>query len=351
MKIAGYFGFPQIAGALFRRCADEDEAVRATALEHVGYLDDPRALPTLLHALSHDTPRARAAAAQALGHVDADGAMDALLTAVVDTDLWYRYFSAMSLGHRGDAWAVPVLHRLLAADPAQPVRIAAADALGRLGGEAAALALTPFTDDDDAEVAMAVLRACGSVDAEGVDEPLRRALESPDPVRRRAAVDALVRWGRAAAIARLRATAGGDADPIVAQDAAVGLATLAGRPEEAGRPRRFGAGRSGRGTGARRACDRRARQYSRAGHSAARSVSRLARSARCGGPVAEALGRVPHEAASAYLRDALEDTDAIVREKAIAALARVGAAGIARKLAEMARDDPRPPFAGRQARR
>jgi len=339
VKIAGYFGFPEIAGALFRRCADEDEAVRATALEHVGYLDDPRVLPTLLHALSHDTPRARAAAAQALGHVDAHGAMDALLTAVADTDLWVRYFSAISLGHRGDASAVPVLHRLLAEDAAQPVRIAAADALGRLGGEAAALALRPFTDDDDAEVAMAVLRACGSVDAEGVDEPLRRALESPDPVRRRAAVDALVRWGRAAAIARLRATAGGDADPIVAQDAAVGLATLAGRPDERG------------ALAVSALVDlavepvHGARAIAALGSIPASAIPPLgaflaSRDPHVRRAVAEALGRVPHEAASAYLRDALDDTDAIVRQKAIAALARVGAGGIARKLAEMARDDP-----------
>ena len=40
VRVAGYFGYASCAKALIDRCRDTDEAVRATALEHVAYLDD-----------------------------------------------------------------------------------------------------------------------------------------------------------------------------------------------------------------------------------------------------------------------------------------------------------------------
>ena len=53
--------------ASFARCADDDEAVRAAAIEHLPYFDDARALQMFASVLDKDTPRVRAAAAKALG--------------------------------------------------------------------------------------------------------------------------------------------------------------------------------------------------------------------------------------------------------------------------------------------
>lgn len=338
VKIAGYFGFEACADGLFRCCRDEDEAVRTAALEHLGYLDDPRALPLLVDALFRDTPRARAGAAQALGYVDTPASTVALLTAIADEDPWVRYFSAISLGRRGDASAIPVLHRLLANDGAQHVRIAAAEALGRIGGDSAARLLAPFADDGDADAAMAAVRALGSVDVASVEAPLRRALASSDVRRRGAGVEAIVRWGREPAVLLLRAAASTDADPGVARAATTGLAALAGRA---------GAVASEAVTALIDLATEPSRRSDAIGALASLPVAAIpllgamlgSREPHVRRAVVEAIGRFSHPNASVYLRAALADADAVVRQQAIVALARVGASGLSRTFAEMARDD------------
>ncbi|HEX3703048.1 MAG TPA: HEAT repeat domain-containing protein [Vicinamibacterales bacterium] len=338
VKIAGYFGFGECADGLYRRCRDEDETVRATALEYVGYLDDPRVMPLLLDALAHDTPRCRCAAVQALAYVDQPGATAALLGGVADADSWVRYFSAISLGRRADLSTVPMLHQLLTADDAQHVRVAAADALGRLGGEAAADALEPFVADADTDVAIAAIHACGAVDVEAVGDALRHVLKSRDPRRRRAVIDALVQWGREPAVARLRATASTDADPAVARVATIALAALAAHGDDVAKAAVAAlvdlAIEPAHGADAIGALAR----------IPAPAIPLLGEFLESRDPhirraVAAALDGLSHPTASAYMRVALDDEDAVVRQKAIIALARVGAAGLARKFAEMARDD------------
>ena len=56
--------------------------------------------------------------------------------------------------------------------------------------------------------------------------------------------------------------------------------------------------------------------------------------------VIEALGRLSHPTASAYIRGALEDSDPAVRQAAVATLAGLGTRGMARSFAEIARTDP-----------
>jgi HEAT repeat protein len=56
--------------------------------------------------------------------------------------------------------------------------------------------------------------------------------------------------------------------------------------------------------------------------------------------VVEALGRLSHPTASAFVRSALEDSDPVVRQHAVIVLARLGSRGLARSFADMARSDP-----------
>ena len=58
--------------------------------------------------------------------------------------------------------------------------------------------------------------------------------------------------------------------------------------------------------------------------------------------VVEALGRLSHPAASAYLQRAMSDADAIVRRQAVGALSRIGTLGLARRLSTLAQSDPSP---------
>ena len=56
--------------------------------------------------------------------------------------------------------------------------------------------------------------------------------------------------------------------------------------------------------------------------------------------VVEALGRLSHPTASTYVRTALEDGDAAVRQHAVIVLSRLGTRGLARSFANLAREDP-----------
>src|SRR5262249_29220399 len=56
--------------------------------------------------------------------------------------------------------------------------------------------------------------------------------------------------------------------------------------------------------------------------------------------VVEALGRMSHPVASAYLQRAMEGGDPGVRRRAVSALSRLGTRGLTRRLTLMARSDP-----------
>ena len=56
--------------------------------------------------------------------------------------------------------------------------------------------------------------------------------------------------------------------------------------------------------------------------------------------IVEALGRLAHPAASAYIVTALNDGDAAVRQAAVTVLSRLGTRGVARSFADLAANDP-----------
>ncbi|MCU1385054.1 MAG: lyase domain protein repeat-containing protein, partial [Acidobacteria bacterium] len=64
------------------------------------------------------------------------------------------------------------------------------------------------------------------------------------------------------------------------------------------------------------------------------------RDARVRRAVIEALGRLTHPAASAYVLTALSDSDASVRQLAVTVLSRLGTRGLARSFADLAAGDP-----------
>jgi HEAT repeat protein len=250
-----------------------------------------------------------------------------------------RYFSAASLGRQADASAVPLLEALARGDRLQHVRLAAVDAIGVLGGDAAAGVLGALTDTDDAVVANAAVRALGVVDAASALEPLRGAMAASDPARRAAAAEALARWGREPAVALLRWTSAADEDPDVVRAAMAGL-------------RRIGNGRTPAARLAIAALaevagdpTRRAEAIAALAHVGEDAIPAVgdclsSREPHVRRAVVEALGRLSHPTASAYIRSALEDGDATVRQTAVGILAGLGTRGMARSFARLARTDP-----------
>jgi len=339
VKIAGYFGYPPCADGLIERCTDGEEAVRAAALEHVAFLDDERVVPTLVAALERDTPRARAAAARALANVEGREALDALRRALSDADAWVRYFAAASLGRQADADAVPLLDTLARHDRLQHVRIAAVDAIGTIGGDSVAPVLGGLTESDDAVVANAAVRALGAVNAPLVLEPLRRALSAPDAERRTAAAEALARWGKEPAVELLRWTSAADGRPDVARAAMAGLHKI-GNGRTVAAPLAIAALAEVAGDPARRPDAIAAMAQVSEDAIPAVGGCLSSRDPHVRRAVIEALGRLSHPTASAYIRGALEDSDPAVRQAAVATLAGLGTRGMARSFAEIARTDP-----------
>jgi HEAT repeat protein len=219
------------------------------------------------------------------------------------------------------------------------VRIAALEAVGLIDDPAASEILLPHTDGENSELAAAALRALGRVSNHpGAAAALRAALRSPDPVRRLAAAAALAGQPDPKTVEALQwAAVADEADPV-ALSAIEALGTHARRPDATGEaacaalttltaePRRR---ESAIATLA-------ALPETRAVHVAAglRDARPLVRCA-----TVAALGRMKNPDASAAVRAALDDDDAVVRETAITTLDRLGVAGLARRFAAMARED------------
>lgn len=227
VRVAGYFGYPECADLLLERCRDEDERVRRAAIEHLPYLEDPRVARTLVHALEHETPKVRAAAASALAHVEEAESIAYLVDALRDEDSWVRYFAARSLGQRGAHQSIDALAGVVQADKLNHVRIAALEALGRIGGEHAAAIAAPFVESDDPDLGRAALVALGNIAHPDALLPLVNALRSTDADLRAGAATALGERGETEALEQLQRLAAADAGPAVFEAAIVALKKLA----------------------------------------------------------------------------------------------------------------------------
>jgi HEAT repeat protein len=337
VRIAGYFGYPDALDALIARAADPVEGVRRAAVEHLAYLDDARAMAALASAVRDESAKVRAAAAQALAHVPAEKAAAPLLVASGDTDTWVRYYAARALGDTGTGQAR--LAAMAEHDPAMHVRLAALEALGVAGGSDAAEILLAYASAADADLAAAAIRSLGpSTDARAASA-LRGALRSPVVSLRLAAVTAFRVRGTGDGVSALQWTAAADADDAIALAAVEALGALA-----------RGGGHDGAAaidallssTAEPRTRDAAvvalAKLTDARIEAVASGLTHVQPQVRAA--TIAALARMHHPDASGAIRGALDDDTAAVREAAVIALDRLGVRGIARKLAQMAREDP-----------
>lgn len=227
-RIAGYFGYAQCLEPMLTLARSDQEPVRRVVVEHLASFEAPRAVATILHALTADVPGVRAAAARALAHVAAADAIPALQGACTDEDFWVRYYAARSLGRHGRVEVMPALLDLAQHDAVPPVRIAAIDAVGEIGGDERAVhVLGSFVTHDDPAIAAAAITALGAIRTPAGLEPLLRALEADDPDRRLAALEALSRRAAAAAVPSVLHLAHEDPDRRVRERAVDSLARIA----------------------------------------------------------------------------------------------------------------------------
>ena len=182
----GRLGDCQAVAALSAALGDSDADVREAATIALGSLGDSRAIGPLVLALKDPTSGVRRIAAATLSRIDTDwsslpearAAAEELKPALHDNDPGVRHFvshllAAMNATEPGNAplaspgSATPEQRRNLAvtcflrilSDPDRDLRQAAAEALGRLGGDGAAAGLARARRDLDAGVRFAAEEA------------------------------------------------------------------------------------------------------------------------------------------------------------------------------------------------
>lgn len=189
-----------------RLLADTDALVRTAAVRAVARTA-PRAGTMLATAAADPDRVVRVEVARHLAGLP-ERVATALLT---DPDLRVREAAVQAAG----AGQTPLLAAILADDPAGDVRRAAARTLGTVGDARAAELLVRGIDDSDAMVRAAVLRALERLlTRAGAIRRLRRELQSPQPLRRRAGLYALARLNADGADLDLQRLVG-DIDPDV----------------------------------------------------------------------------------------------------------------------------------------
>jgi HEAT repeat protein len=340
LRIAGYFGYPDCIDSVLRCCSDESEAVRRAAMESLAFFEDPRVVPTLVEALDQRQPSTvRAAAAAALTRTDHDVAVDALARALRDPDAWVRFVALRSLGSLSDGGAVPAVLETLRTDPAPHVRLAAIDALGRLGPAEAWEVLEPLARSSDSDMGSAAIVALGHLDRPEARSALEGFLRAAEPWQRVAAVTATSQRSDAQAARTLQWVAAADDEHDVVQAAIHGLARIARRPGPEGAEaaqalvaltaeplRRAAAIEALSLLPARRIAD------------VASGLRDTSLEVRRGS--VEALGRMQQAEASRALETALDDRHPGVRLAAIRALKSLGTRDPQKKLMTLARTDP-----------
>jgi HEAT repeat protein len=154
-----------------------------------------------------------------------------------------------------------------------------------------------------------------------------------------AAADAIAHRGGTQGVELLRWTAAADEDPRVIRAAIDGLSRIAASPS----PHAAEAVAAMAAVAAD--SERRAEAVAGLARVPESMIPRLGEALVSREPsvrraVLEALGRLAHPTASAYVLTSLEDSDASVRQLAVTILSRLGSRGVARTFAELAESDP-----------
>jgi HEAT repeat protein len=333
VRIAGYFGYPESAGDLLDRIHDISENVRRAAVENLAHLQDDRAFDALSRAAHDESSKIRSAAVRSLGYVENVNVLPELLRALMDEDAWVRYYAARSLGQLRLPGAIDALSTAVRQDRANQVRIAAADALGSIGGPRVVSVLAPLAEAGDRDLARAVLHALGTVGHPDALHPILALLRAADPSRRLDAISALAARRDRDAVEALRSTAANDTEPQIVTAAISQLAAMATTTAIAALLD-LTATRTLRDQAIGALCGMDTSHIDRIATGLESSETEVRRA------TVEVLSRMKHPSASEFLGKALEDEDPQIRLAAILALKRLGNHMLDKHLAYMVRSDP-----------
>ncbi|MFC7080010.1 HEAT repeat domain-containing protein [Halorussus caseinilyticus] len=190
--------------------SDDSEAVRAAAIDALDQRHEVERLvaaltgeeiPTdgaewaraeaLVETLSADQPELRMASANALGRLGNKAGTKALIQRLGDPDQRVRARAARALGRIEDPRAISALRKRLK-DPSVEVRREAADSLGRIGGEESLAALLDLLDDESETIRRIAANSLGNFGSEEPLDALVSLLTDESETVRRAAVFSLI---------------------------------------------------------------------------------------------------------------------------------------------------------------
>jgi HEAT repeat protein len=212
--------------AFTKALKDSSPAVRRAAAEALAQLEDsPQTVEPLVGALQDSDVHVRLAAVEGLAARKDKRALAALGSLVKDSSAEVRAAAAAALGEMQDASAVPALTAALKDDNEQ-VRAQAVRGLGNLGSPKATAALVEATHDRSSEVrsqaASALAESHDASNSAVVVNALKALLEDSSPDVREQAIDALSEIRDAGAVQALIA-AMQSKDPVVRKAAAAAL--------------------------------------------------------------------------------------------------------------------------------
>jgi HEAT repeat protein len=139
--------------------------VRKFIIDVLGGQNDDRSLPLMLGALKDEDENVRATAVEHLGKRGELSVVDALIEILDGGDLWTAYPAADALGRIGNVKAVPHLVRAL---KIKPLREPVLKSLGRLAVPATLEHIIPFLEDPSKGIREQALQTIGRVYHNGV---------------------------------------------------------------------------------------------------------------------------------------------------------------------------------------
>jgi HEAT repeat protein len=227
LRILAYFGYGEALPHFLEAIRSPDVRLREVALAGLPFLDDARAHEALITAARDESVVSRRAATRAIGHTPSSNPrlIGILLGAIDDADAWVRYYAAQALGRLGAEAASRRLTELLR-DPAGQVRVAAVEALSHFRNEVALQALREAATSDDPDLRRAALIGLGITGRPDALPALLDALRSPDAATRLVAVSALSGAAGGSEIVPALARAARDPDEAV-RSAAIGFLSAA----------------------------------------------------------------------------------------------------------------------------
>ncbi len=177
--------------------------VRMGAAAALGEMGDSKALDPLVHALKDPYRPVRDAATEALGKLGGDArGVEAFLDYVNNSNSIVREEGVSALGKIGHSSAVEPLIQILS-DESFFVRQSAVTSLGKIGDARATEPLLPFLKDEDKDIREAAAQALGAIADSRAVESLVQTLKDESPRVRYEAAESLGKIGDRRAVEAL----------------------------------------------------------------------------------------------------------------------------------------------------